>query len=217
MINSLHHLKNSAEDKQVLKCRNKDTKIDPKGKELLYIRICNQIRILNDRVLGDTFLNLTCYIPSGTRTVDYVLLSESILNQVLYMKVHSFNPLLPDCYCMLEWSMSAKYCDESITVDSDTRSVYTGYIWSDESLVLFQEAPTFKEIHSQIDTFTNINIDNHKYDSKNVINEALLALMNILITTAYKSLKRRKLQNPRKQNKKWFTGDLFKTADSRRA
>ncbi|VDI68815.1 Hypothetical predicted protein, partial [Mytilus galloprovincialis] len=73
-------------DKQILERRSKDDKLDSRGRDLLDLCISNQIRILNGRVLGDTFGGLTCYTPNGASTVDYVLVSESILNQILYMR-----------------------------------------------------------------------------------------------------------------------------------
>ena len=58
------------------------------------------------------------------------------------------------------------------------------FIWSDGSPALFQETLMSTEIQSQIDAFTKIKIDDHKYDSKNVIDEPSMALTNILTTTA---------------------------------
>jgi hypothetical protein len=60
------------------------TNIDQRGKELLNLCICNQIRILNGRVLGEMFGNYTCDTSNGSSVVDYVLVSENILEQMFF-------------------------------------------------------------------------------------------------------------------------------------
>jgi hypothetical protein len=46
--------------------------------------------VLNGRVLGDMLGHYTCYTPNGASVVDYVMVSEGILDQVLYFKVTNF-------------------------------------------------------------------------------------------------------------------------------
>ena len=55
-----------------LKHTIKIKKLDSKRKDLIYLCISNQLRIVNGRVLGDTFGNFTCYTIHGASTVDYV-------------------------------------------------------------------------------------------------------------------------------------------------
>ena len=50
-------------DKNILKRQSRDTNIDQRGKELLDRCICNQIRILNGRVLGEIFWYLHLRYP----------------------------------------------------------------------------------------------------------------------------------------------------------
>jgi hypothetical protein len=40
---------------------------------------------------------------------NYVLVSESILDQILYFRVSNFIPTLSDTHCKLEWELLAKY------------------------------------------------------------------------------------------------------------
>jgi hypothetical protein len=69
--------------------------MDSRGKDLIDLRISNQLRIVNDRVLGDTFGNFTCYTTHGASTVDYVLVLEGILDHILSLKVNDFVPCQP--------------------------------------------------------------------------------------------------------------------------
>ncbi|CAG2210987.1 unnamed protein product [Mytilus edulis] len=177
-------------DKQILERRSKDDKLDSRGRDLLDLCISNQIRILNGRVLGDTFGGLTCYTPNGASTVDYVLVSESILNQILYMRICNFIPTLSDCHCLLEWSLSAKYCLKTDCDSVKTHKMSPGFIWSDDSQALFQDALFTAEIQQRLDKFLKLE----PIDSQNAIDSASLELTDIIITAANISLKRRKAQ-----------------------
>jgi hypothetical protein len=55
------------------------------------------------------FGSYTYYTPNGASVVDYVLVSENILEQ-FFFHVSSFVPTLSDCHCKLEWEISANYC-----------------------------------------------------------------------------------------------------------
>ena len=88
-------------DKQIRCRKSKDTTLDTRGKELIDFCISNQIRMLNGRVLGDLCGNYTCYTANGTSIVDYTLVSESILDQILYFNVNNFIPTISDCHCII--------------------------------------------------------------------------------------------------------------------
>ena len=49
--------------------------------------ISQQLRLLNGRIIGDLFGKYTCYKPVGASVVEYAIVSESALNQVLYFRV----------------------------------------------------------------------------------------------------------------------------------
>ncbi|CAG2256743.1 unnamed protein product [Mytilus edulis] len=185
-------------DKQILERRSKDDKLDSRGRDLLDLCISNQIRILNGRVLGDTFGGLTCYTPNGASTVDYVLVMESIQNQILYTRICNFIPTLSDCHCLLEWSLSAKYCLKTDCDSVKTHKMSPGFIWSDDSPALFQDALFTAEIQQRLDKFLKLE----PIDSQNAIDSASLELTDIIITAANISLKRRKAQTGRGLNTK---------------
>jgi hypothetical protein len=66
-----------------LKDTIKIKKLDSRGKDLIDLCISSQLRFVNGRVLGDTFGNFTCYTTHGASTLDYVLVSEGILDHIL--------------------------------------------------------------------------------------------------------------------------------------
>ncbi|VDI59536.1 Hypothetical predicted protein [Mytilus galloprovincialis] len=146
-------------DKNIMTRKSRDQKIDQRGKEVLDFCISKQIRILNGRVLGDTFGNFTCYTPNGASVVDYVAVSEEILENVLYFKVSRFIPTLSDCHCKLEWELSAKYCvpgENDIPIQ--LKNMTPNYIWTDCSAIKFQETLSSDTLQNYILEFNNSTI-----------------------------------------------------------
>ncbi|VDI41416.1 Hypothetical predicted protein [Mytilus galloprovincialis] len=192
-------------DKQTLKRQSSDTTIDSRGKSLLDLCILNQLRILNGRVLGDVFGKYTCYTPTGSSVVDYVMVSESILDQILYFYVHNFMPTISDCHCILEWEMSSKFTVDDNDCNINMFDKSPNFIWSDESPTNFQTALLLPDIQTQIDTFNKSIIK----ESQSSVDEAAAELSHIFLSAATNSLKRNKLRNKKIKTKKWFDGDLY--------
>ena len=67
-----------------------DETLDERGKELIDLCIGNKLRIVNGRCIGDFFGNYTCFNAHGQSTVDYLIASENILDQILYFEVSDF-------------------------------------------------------------------------------------------------------------------------------
>ena len=183
-------------DKNILKRQSRDTKIDQRGKELL--DLCNQLRILNGRVFGNIFGNYTCYTPNGASVVDYVLVSENILEQIIFFHVSSFVPTLFDCHCKLEWEISANYCvSGELNVSIKTYDRSPNLAWSDDSATQFQCALSSDQIQNCISKFNNIQIQ----QIQTSVDDAAAELSNIFISAAIMSLKRRFKKITDKQNK----------------
>ena len=61
------------------------------GGEMLFdLCIKSRLRILNGRILGDTYGKFTAHCSLGSSTIDYMICSEEIMNRFLYMKIHDF-------------------------------------------------------------------------------------------------------------------------------
>ena len=67
------------------------------------------MRILNGRMPGNAFFKYTCFTPQGCSVVDYVIVSEGILDQILYFCINDFVATISDCHCILEWKLSSRY------------------------------------------------------------------------------------------------------------
>ena len=71
-----------------------DIVVDTRGKDILELCISNQLRVLNGRTFGDSTGKYTCFNYAGCSVVDFFILSERLLEDILCMSVSDFIPLL---------------------------------------------------------------------------------------------------------------------------
>lgn len=194
-------------DKNIMLRKNRDKKLDCRGKDLCEFCISHQLRILNGRTLGDLNGNFTCYTPNGASVVDYSIVSESALDYILYFRVAEFVPTLSDCHCKIEWEMSAQFSANlrDDCIDHDLHTMPSRYMWSENSATVFQEALTSPSVIAKISDFM---LKGH-FTSKIDINEASVKLTNIFIEAAEQSLKKTpKYRKNKKKHKNFFDSDL---------
>lgn len=181
---------------------SRDSKLDTRGKELLNFCIGNNLRILNGRMLGDSFGNFTCFNVHGQSVVDYVVASEEILRQVITFKVSSFNPMLSDTHCKLSFRVLASYVGLHSTYTCNSlRSMPQQYIWNSDSDNMFS---TY---------FTNIDVSNKLVEfNRSCVNSDIDTCCsnfeNIILSVADKTLRKPKVYSKKKTHHKWFDKDL---------
>jgi hypothetical protein len=108
-----------------------DSKVDNRDKQLLDLCIGSKLPFLNGRMWGDSYGKSTCIKPSGSSVVDYVIMSENLLENTLYFQVSDFIPTLSDCHCRLSFGLLASYFVDTSQNDNINRSIFPGrYIWS---------------------------------------------------------------------------------------
>ena len=176
---------------------------------MLDLCISNRLRFLNGRVLGDSFGQYTCYTPNGASVVDYVLVSDDILEQILRFKINYFDPTFSETHCRLEWTISAEYSIFQSSNNMSTKPISPNFIWTNESSFKLQQALTMNESKEKLTKFNERTIDN----SQESIDEAAKELSDLILSAAKVSLKRNINTNNsrrKKYNKKWFDNDLKK-------
>ena len=190
---------------------NNDVVLDTRGKELLELCICNQLRIANGRCFGDIFGKYTCFNPSGQSTVYYLLIFEGILSHILYYRVSDFIPLFSDCHCKISWEILAKFKNECHNTASNmTKKISINFKWKQDSSEKFQCALNLNEVQLKINQFQ----ENSKHvSSASEINKVVSEFNDILITAANLSLSKPSSIGKRRKNKKWFDTDLRKLRD----
>lgn len=70
-----------------------DNTVNTHGQNLIDLCISSRLRILNGRYLGDSLGYFTCLTANGQSTVDYAIVSESLLSSFKYFKTLDSNYL----------------------------------------------------------------------------------------------------------------------------
>lgn len=67
-----------------------DITIDVRGKELLEMCVANKLRIVNGRIFGDSMCKFTCNNCVGSSVLDYFIVSEMLLEDILYAGIRFY-------------------------------------------------------------------------------------------------------------------------------
>ncbi|CAC5426508.1 unnamed protein product [Mytilus coruscus] len=135
---------------------SQDIVIDTSGKELIEMCKCNQLRILNGRCQGDSTGKYTCYKTNGSSIVDYFLVSESLLQQVLYMHASEFKAKMSDCHCKLSLKLLAYFGREH--KNDDLIEFPSRYTWDQDNILPFQESFSLPVIKRELKSFLDNTI-----------------------------------------------------------
>ena len=87
---------NYLQDKKIRYRISQDTVVDTRGRELIDLCIKSQLRILNGRSFGDSQGMYTFHNYNGNSVVDYMIVSENLLSQILYFNVGLNIPTFSD-------------------------------------------------------------------------------------------------------------------------
>ena len=190
-------------DVAVNKRISQDSIVDTRGKDLLDICIGNKLRIVNGRTLGDSIGKYTCYKPIGCSVIDYFIVSENLLNQVLYMSVSDFLTDYSDCHCMLTLKRLASFQKESI--NKNLKELPCRYAWTESSSIHFQNSFTHPLVKTELDNFLSTAI----HLNEKGIDNATEAIDKIIRIAADFGLKKKRPKDKfRQQNKHWFDFEL---------
>ena len=201
-----------SEKTRFLRQRNsQDSHVCPRGKDLIDLCIEANLNILNGRTFGDSFGKYTSFQYNGNSVVDYCIVSESLIKEVIYFHVHDHLPYLSD-HAKLSLKLKASVANIGVSDENDkTSDMPTSYRWFKDSPFLFQKAFDTHEVKEQIRKFMNSSFtgDNHKL----LTDDAVESFNGIIYTVCEKSLKKIKHKNnsrKKTKSKKWFDFDLFK-------
>ncbi|VDI33728.1 Hypothetical predicted protein [Mytilus galloprovincialis] len=139
-----------------------DKKVDTRGKQLTEFCISTNMRILNGRVFGDLFDKFTCHKPVGSSVVDYVVVSEGLMSNILSFEVSDFLPTFSDCHCKLSFNIMATYIKNSSKCNINMTDLTGGYIWSNSSPIKFRDALCHPLCKAKIDDFLKQDFDSEK-------------------------------------------------------
>lgn len=187
--------------------QNCDVIVDSRGRNLIDICIGNQLRILNGRCFGDLFGRYTCYTPNGCSVVDYTIVSESILDQVLFFQVSDFIATLSDCHSKISWGILANFnCSNSVY---KLNPLPLKYIWDENLISEFQSAFQTEAIQNKMNEFMNMSIADTN-DSVDHLNRIITDAADLSLKSNKKRMHKTKHYSKKKskKHKKWFDTDL---------
>ncbi|CAG2243365.1 unnamed protein product [Mytilus edulis] len=149
---------------------DKEITIDEVHKVVMNAKNCKSAGI--DLIQAE-FCKYTCYNHMGTSVVDYLLASDSLMQNILYFNVSTFNPTLSDCHCKLSWKiLSHHFLD--IIPQPNSKVMGSKFKWQENSPQAFQSALQDKDSKNLISHF----------DTSSDINELAVKLNEILLTAS---------------------------------
>lgn len=178
-----------------------DSIIDPRGRELLDFCIANKIRILNGRIVGNSTGKFTCFKYNGCSVVDYVLTSERLLRNILYMQVNNFKQGFSDCHSKLSFKILASF--ENQNKNENLKDFPTRYFWDSESSTKFRQTFNHPAIQNEINNLIREEIQLDQ-EGINKVTENIHSIFDKVCKT---SLKKRKPKI--KQKNHWYDKDLI--------
>ena len=126
--------------KLTMERKSQDLHVCPRGKELLELCIQANLNILNGKTFGDRFGKYTSFQYNGNSVVDYFIVSEGLIEHVLYFHVHDHIPHLSD-HAKLSVKLSASIPETSGLSENITyHQMPKSYKWFKDSPFLFQRA-----------------------------------------------------------------------------
>ena len=185
---------------------SEDVKVDERGKQVIDLCISSQLKILNGRCIGDNYGKFTCQKPTGSSVVDYGILSEELLKDVMYFHVHQFKPMMSDCHSKLSLNLKATYTPRAHAPINISEEMPDRFKWKLGSAEIFQSALTSPIVKNKIESFLNRKVS-HTTDQ---VDEAAKLFEDILISAANLCLRKKGSGKSKKNyNKNWFDQELY--------
>ena len=193
---------NNSANESIPQRRNKDGKINGKGRPFIDAIATNELVILNGRTLGEIFGEYTCYKHNGASTVDYICVSADMFSKVSKFEVKSLKHISDHrpVAATLDIGSHNKILKNPLSLKFDDAPL--GYKWcnseENNSIANFSEA--------QGDTIVKECIE--RLSVKHVNNKEDVNLMNSELVNLYQLIASRSLQKKKncslKRKKKWF-------------
>jgi hypothetical protein len=201
-------------DKQIPPRNSLDQTINSRGREILDLCISSRLRILNGRKIGDTLGYYTCHKWNGSSVVDYALVSEALLDKILYFQVSEYIGTISD-HCCIKFKIKTPKFQMSKTEEL-VLPLPTSYKWDNDALTSYSEALVLPETQADIEQFMKAPYKLREED----VNLATEKLTSIFLKAADKTLKKRsrlatgKSGLKRKKHQPWYNKTLKQQRNS---
>ncbi|CAC5369983.1 unnamed protein product [Mytilus coruscus] len=195
-----------------IKRNNQDTSVNIVGTKLLDLCLSSRLRLLNGRFLGDSlgYYTYTSMSNSGFSTVDYAVVSESLLSSVKYFKTNDFTYLSDHVQITLYMKCSINI-DKEIGLEEKGWHWIKSYKWTENSKLKLIDALLTENVKNEIIEFEMINYEENQVG----VDEATEKLTKILDNISSLSCKATPKTKRRKKKKKlkqvWSDNVIYET------
>lgn len=192
-----------------IKRNNQDRTVNAQGLNLLDLCLSSGLRILNGRYLEDSLGYYTCITNTGYSTVDYALITESLLHSVKYFKTNNFTYLSD--HVQLEIFLECNLnLEKKKGLDKRKWQQNKSYKWMEKSKLLLVDALITDNIKEEILEFEC----QHFKDDQTGVEDSTKMLTNILYdisNVACKKNTKRYKRNKRKFKHVWSDEVVYET------
>ena len=166
--------------------------------QLTLIELCHgfKLRILNGRTKGVRLSDFTCFTPKGVSSIDYVVVSEELLTEIMGFVV---SPLKDwSCHCLISFVLNS--------------GVRVSFKWNNIFKTKFLDELSSQQVVDRLNKFSIACLKDVSYDVDDVVKDLLDVVFSVAeATLPVKSglpvLK--KLKNSRRRKNKWFYKSCF--------
>ena len=177
-----------------------DSETNSMGRNLINLCQTAQMRIVNGRVLGDLEGRYTCYKYNGQSVVDYFIVNEKFINNIILFKVGNISYLSDHCSISIIINLKKGLNNNSYN-KYKLEKLTDKFVWSDSSSDLFKTILSSETNKFELDLLLNqLNMENDSIDIDNHINK----LTHILASAGESSLKVIKTSTCKQKHKPWF-------------
>ena len=171
--------------------RNSEDKIptDNRGKKLLEICKSLNLFIVNGRKTGDSFGKYTSFQWNGSSVVDYVIASQTLFNEIIFMKVGNFVPWISD-HCATHFQIALHNPEIWENLSKQTTFEYSSLFWGSDISKKFTNA--LKEYENVL----NSVYDASEIDMRSQFTNTLLKIADIAGIKPIRKRKSKKDNNP---------------------
>ena len=190
-------------DSNILQRNSEDTNVEDRVKQVNELCVSSRMRILNGRILGDSYGKFTCQKPAGASVVDYMIASEELLKDI-YFHVNPFQPIFSDCHSKISVCIKASVKHVQ-SVQIKNKRMPDSFKWNKYSSQRFRKALEDGEIHNKLNLFMERSFNYDETDIENACN----LFENLVLKAGTKSLNMKISTKVRKKSKKWYDEELY--------
>ena len=143
-----------SEREHVLRRNNRDhTAVNKFGLEL--IELCHgfKLRILNGRTKGDRLGDFTCFTPNGVSSIDYAVVSEELLTEIMGFVV---SPLTDwSCYCLISFVLKSGVRVKPKKSLSPLHPLPVSFKWNNIFKTKFLDELSSQQVVDRLNKFSN--------------------------------------------------------------